>query len=178
MLRYQKDLKLAGIAEFDDRGRDLEFHSFRRTLATMLAKSGVSPAWATKLMRHASIQQWEVYMDEFSLLPQEELEKMPVLKSSPISSLSTGKTCLNVSTDGKVVPINEEPQTLEKQAFGVSLSTSGHGWQSEKWRTERDSNPRYHHWYTPLAGERFRPLSHRSLIDVSAGDEMIFRGFS
>ncbi len=31
-----------------------------------------------------------------------------------------------------------------------------------KWRRGRDSNPRYHLWYTPLAGERLRPLGHLS----------------
>lgn len=31
-----------------------------------------------------------------------------------------------------------------------------------KWRRRWDSNPRYHLWYTPLAGERLRPLGHLS----------------
>ena len=30
------------------------------------------------------------------------------------------------------------------------------------WRRGRDSNPRYHLWYTPLAGERLQPLGHLS----------------
>lgn len=30
------------------------------------------------------------------------------------------------------------------------------------WRRGWDSNPRYHLWYTPLAGERLRPLGHLS----------------
>jgi len=138
MIRFRKDLKLAGITEIDDRGRGLEFHSFRRTLATMLANSGVSSAVATKLMRHASIQQWEAYMDEFKLLPQEELEKMPTLKSSPISSPKIGKSCPSVSTDGNESPINENPQSLVNQVFGVCLSAFNLQWGSgEMERVER-----------------------------------------
>ncbi len=35
------------------------------------------------------------------------------------------------------------------------------------WRRGRDSNPRYHLWYTPLAGERLQPLGHLSGIGFS-----------
>ncbi len=34
-----------------------------------------------------------------------------------------------------------------------------------QWRRGWDSNPRYHCWYTPLAGARFRPLSHLSVAE-------------
>ncbi len=37
-----------------------------------------------------------------------------------------------------------------------------------KWRRRRDSNPRYRSRYTPLAGERLRPLGHFSGIDLDA----------
>ena len=46
-----------------------------------------------------------------------------------------------------------------------------------RWRTRRDSNPRYRFRYTPLAGERFQPLSHRSRVLVDGRDMITFPRF-
>lgn len=46
-----------------------------------------------------------------------------------------------------------------------------------RWRTRRDSNPRYRFRYTPLAGERFQPLSHRSRVLVDGRDIITFPCF-
>ncbi len=47
------------------------------------------------------------------------------------------------------------------------------GW----WRRGRDSNPRYHRWYTPLAGERLRPLGHLSGLALVSAKWRDFKGF-
>ena len=49
----QKDYKRAGIAEQDESGRWADLHSLRVTLGTMLARQGVPPQVAKKIMRHS-----------------------------------------------------------------------------------------------------------------------------
>ena len=51
-----RDLKAAGIAKTDDRGRVVDVHAMRMTLATMLNKAGVAPRTAQEIMRHSDIR--------------------------------------------------------------------------------------------------------------------------
>ena len=44
------------IAKCDDHDRTVDVHSFRHTFATLLARKGVLPAVAQKLMRHSDIR--------------------------------------------------------------------------------------------------------------------------
>lgn len=46
------DLALAGIADKDESGRYVDFHSLRVSLSTLLAANKVSPRIAQALMRH------------------------------------------------------------------------------------------------------------------------------
>ena len=57
---------------------------------------------------------------------------MPTLKSSLISSLKAGKRRPKLSTVGKEVSRNKKLQTIDKQRFAVSLSTSDHDSQNVK----------------------------------------------
>ena len=52
---FDCDLKAAGIAKIDDRGRTLDVHALRTTFGTLLSQSGVSPRTAMPAMRHSSI---------------------------------------------------------------------------------------------------------------------------
>ncbi|MBB5353672.1 hypothetical protein HNR46_003933 [Haloferula luteola] len=51
--RFRRHLKEAGIPAIDGTGRKLDFHSFRYTFATRLARKGVSQRRAQELMRHS-----------------------------------------------------------------------------------------------------------------------------
>lgn len=51
--RLNRHLKKAGIPKFDATGRKVDFHSFRYTFATKLARQGVSQRLAQELMRHS-----------------------------------------------------------------------------------------------------------------------------
>ena len=51
--RGGKDFKRAGIPLVDDEGRHADLHSLRSTLATQLARSGVSPQLHQEFMRHS-----------------------------------------------------------------------------------------------------------------------------
>ena len=53
---FNLDLAAAGIAKVDSQGRTVDVHSLRHTFATLLARNGVSPAVAQKLMRHSDIR--------------------------------------------------------------------------------------------------------------------------
>ncbi len=48
------DFAAAGIAEVDERGRVADFHALRTTLGTRLARKGIAPQIAQKIMRHRS----------------------------------------------------------------------------------------------------------------------------
>ena len=52
---FQRDLKRAGIANVDELGRRVDFHSLRYTFITSLALAGVHPAKAQRLARHSDI---------------------------------------------------------------------------------------------------------------------------
>ena len=53
---FNLDLAAAGIAKCDAQGRTVDVHSLRHTFATLLARNGVMPATAQKLMRHSDIR--------------------------------------------------------------------------------------------------------------------------
>ena len=53
---FNLDLAAAGIAKRDAQGRTVDVHSLRHTFATLLARNGVSPSIAQKLMRHSDIR--------------------------------------------------------------------------------------------------------------------------
>lgn len=96
--RLRSDMEHAGIPLLDSRGRRIEFHSFRRTFATILANSNVSPSVAKKMMRHASISlTLELYADHHLIATVEEMQKVPRLLPSSPASPQTGKTCPSLS---------------------------------------------------------------------------------
>ncbi len=52
---FDRDLKFAGIEKANSLGETLDIHCLRHTFATMLARAGVNPQDAQKLMRHTDI---------------------------------------------------------------------------------------------------------------------------
>ncbi len=52
---FDRDLRFAGIAKRDDRGRVACVHSLRHTFATLLSRGGVAPRVAQAAMRHSTI---------------------------------------------------------------------------------------------------------------------------
>ncbi len=50
-----RELKLAGIAKKDERGRSVDVHALRHAYGTLLSKAGVTPRTAQAAMRHSSI---------------------------------------------------------------------------------------------------------------------------
>jgi integrase len=75
-----RDLRLAGIAKRDDRGRVVCVHSLRHTFATLLNGGGVAPRVAQAAMRHKSIDMtMRVYTDPRLLDVAGALNALPEL---------------------------------------------------------------------------------------------------
>ncbi|MGF1634192.1 MAG: tyrosine-type recombinase/integrase [Phycisphaerae bacterium] len=82
MVQFREDLKAAGVDEVDATGRRLVFHSFRHTLATELARAGVSPRVAMEYMRHSDMKlTMRTYTDAERLPTWEAVEQLPAYAS-------------------------------------------------------------------------------------------------
>jgi len=78
-----RDLKLAGIPKFDDRGRSIDVHAMRTTFGTHLSKAGVSPRVAQAAMRHSDIMlTMNVYTDPALLDVANAVAALPAFDSS------------------------------------------------------------------------------------------------
>jgi integrase len=76
--QLRTDLQAAGIPLTDERGRVADFHAFRHTLATNLARAGVSPRVAMEFMRHSDLRLTNKTYTDAALLPMvEAVEKLP-----------------------------------------------------------------------------------------------------
>ena len=95
-----RDLKKAGILRIDDQGRQIDVHALRHTCGTQLARAGVSPQAASKIMRHSSI---DMTMKHYTHLviadTSRAVEMLPDFNNHP----STNEA-LKTGTDGAKVP--------------------------------------------------------------------------
>lgn len=111
MERFLADLVQANVSEFDEAGRRLVFHSFRRTWATFLTAGGVQPRVAMSLMRHSDLRlTMRTYTDESHLPMADALSKTPSVESSLKSSLSADKRCPKVT-----IPDQNRPKKPRRQ---------------------------------------------------------------
>ena len=77
-----------------------------------------------ELMRHSDVRLTMTDYNDSNLLPlARELEKVPSLKSSLISSLKAGKTCPSVSIAGKSALLENITESSESQGFRVELAS-------------------------------------------------------
>ena len=75
-----RDLKAAGIPKKDERGRVVDLHAMRMTLATMLNNAGVAPRTAQEIMRHSDIRlTMATYTDAKLLNVTGALDSLPTL---------------------------------------------------------------------------------------------------
>ena len=86
----KKDLTEAGIEYITDEVR-ADFHSLRHTYGTLLAKSGVLPQLAQKLMRHSNIDlTTNLYTHLLLTDKQDAIKNLPVIKISEDRRIATG----------------------------------------------------------------------------------------
>jgi len=75
---FRNDLKAANVPFIDDQGQRIDFHALRKTYCTNLARAGVNPWLAMKLMRHSDIHlTTKVYTDAGKLPLRESLDRLP-----------------------------------------------------------------------------------------------------
>ena len=74
---------------------------------------------------------------------------------------------------GMVVPAGSRGRDEDR----VSASCRNVFFLWGNWRRRRDSNPRYRFRYTPLAGERLRPLGHLSARGFTMRQSLRLQGF-
>ncbi len=85
-----RDLKMAGIAKTDERGRTLDVHALRTTFGTLLSAGGVAPRTAQAAMRHSDIRlTMQTYTDPKLLDVRGALDALPML---PLSNGQTNIT--------------------------------------------------------------------------------------
>jgi len=84
---FNKDLKWAGIAKRDDRGRTACVHSLRHSHASLLNRAGVGPQTVQASMRHGSLDMTTVYSDPRLLDVAAALDALPALPLEPAPSL-------------------------------------------------------------------------------------------
>ena len=102
---FDRDLKAAGIAKIDDRGRTLDVHALRTTFGTLLSQSEVSPRTAMSAMRHSSIDLTMATDTDPRLLDvQGAVNSLPTLsltasrQDAPVTMRATG-------TDSQLAPL-------------------------------------------------------------------------
>jgi len=67
-----RDIKRAGIAETDDLGRKIGFHTFRRTFISQLQRCGVHSRVTMQLARHKSLRMTDQTYTDVKMLPLRE----------------------------------------------------------------------------------------------------------
>ncbi len=79
-----RDLRTAGIAKRDERGRTIDVHALRHTFGTLLSKGGVAPRTAQAALRHSKIDlTMNVYTDPRLLDTHGALDTLPSLDLYP-----------------------------------------------------------------------------------------------
>ena len=107
---YKKDLETAGILFIDVQGRRGDFHALRHTYCTNLARAGVNPWLAMKLMRHSDINlTTRVYTDAGKLPSREAVGRLPDFfpvignKDGDVSHLRSQKSDFSGQTVSRAV---------------------------------------------------------------------------
>jgi integrase len=123
-----RDLKLAGIAKRDERGRTLDVHALRHTFGTHLSKSGVAPRVAQAAMRHSTLDlTMNVYTDPKLLDVGGALDALPPLPLQ--GDHREGETVLATGTDGEaartLAPLLAPTLAPTADNRGPTLSVSG-----------------------------------------------------
>jgi integrase/recombinase XerC len=95
--RFHDDLKAAKVNNDGLDGRKLDFHALRATFATRLARAGVAPQIAKRLLRHSDVK---VTMQHYTKLELADLSSA-VAKLAPIvASSSDAQAQSATGTDG------------------------------------------------------------------------------
>jgi integrase len=120
---FDRDLKHAGIAKRDDRGRTLDVHALRTTFGTLLSKGGVPLRTAQTAMRHSDPKLTaNVYTDPKLLDVAGALDALPSLSLDPKPSESAERARATGTYDRCAVAL---PVALTGDKPAKSLTIGG-----------------------------------------------------
>jgi len=148
--RFQRHRKEAGIETIDETGRKLDFHSFRYTFATKLARQGVSQRLTQELMRHSDPRLTANLYTDVSHLPTfEAVQDLDWIdeSDSPENQIGTHIGTQNPVSEGHFLSQTgilenegeggEAPCSIKKKT-AISCENGG-----QKWSGRQDSNLRH-----------------------------------
>jgi integrase len=124
MDRFRKDLEAADIPYVDAKGEFADFHSLRKTFATMLTLAGVPQRVIMELMRHSDMRLTaKTYTDAGMLPTGDAVLKLPTLKTdSQIDSQSLVASCLLLSRPVQPLETANVTETMINRGFEAALS--------------------------------------------------------
>lgn len=84
MKRFLRDIEVAGIDRYDSQGRSVDIHSLRYSFGTLLAKKGIHPSVAQRLMRHGNVNlTLGIYTTTESIDTRSASDRLPSLGREP-----------------------------------------------------------------------------------------------
>jgi len=134
---YKKDLRTADILFMDAQGKRADFHALRHTYCTNLARAGVSPWLAMKLMRHSDINlTTRVYTDAGKLPSREAVGRLPdffpmigkkcdVSRQRSRESGFTGQAVSRMVTDGEEDELRETIDSIDESHYLALAGATG-----------------------------------------------------
>jgi integrase len=124
-LTRKHDFTRAGIPEVDEQGRVADLHGLRATLGTRLARAGIAPQVAQRIMRHADYRTTLKHYTMLSLADTTAaMHRLPGGggTSAPRAQVSAAEVQAPVSGDGKTRP-QQIPQHSEHDHERVGATT-------------------------------------------------------
>ena len=148
--RFQRHRREAGIESIDETGRKLDFHSFRYTFATKLARQGVSQRLTQELMRHSDPRLTANLYTDVSQLPTfEAVQDLDWIEETipAADEVGTHRGTQNPVSEGHFLSqagICEREEAIAtnpcptKEKTAISEENGG-----QKWSGRQDSNLRH-----------------------------------
>ena len=162
----KRDFERAGIAHRDSGGRVADLHCLRTTLGTRLARNGVSPQIAQKVMRHSDINITIGHYTDLGIPDcHQALAKLPQVTVQNVVTAAT-ESC----------PINRPPITrkLPGSSGTRRMSIASRRCRNPlKQSGQRDSNPRHSAWEADALPTELCP---RTLLSLSMGLMLLIAG--
>jgi hypothetical protein len=151
---FDRDLKAAGIAKRDERGRTLDVHALRTTFGTLLSKGGVPLRTAQAAMRHSDPSLTaNVYTDPKLLDVHGALDALPSLPldggptAEPERARATGT---DTQSPGAVAPLVAPNWCNGRQTAGTDGKMQAEPSDSSRW-AGLDANPGFDEGRATLA---------------------------
>lgn len=138
----KRDL-IASHINYDTPEGRADYHSLRHTFCTRLAKSGVTPQLAQKMMRHSSIELTTNFYTHYLIGDQREaVAKLPKIVPNMTEDIATGtdNTCVS-SEISAVTAQKKDARFLPNQANSEVFCTDSYGQKNLK--SEATANSKY-----------------------------------